>query len=185
MTTPSVPAFVLASLSQTAVNRVEIVVSPAIELRFREQPPDPPATGRERESQESAHRFYQDWTSGELPKMLVVLIQDPNPFYDDPYAVNSANVGPYGDAMVNELIQVFMGDTDTFYLEEATLLLEEFLESTKNPHYDGKFVWGPREGHCFTGAPKGESFIGHYLPEMVEHMRRTAPLGTDLLGFPR
>jgi hypothetical protein len=69
---------------------------------------------------------------------------------------------------------------DTFYLEEATLLLEKFLETTENPHYGGKFVWGAREPHCFTGAPKRESFVAHYLPEMAEHMKRTAPPGARL-----
>ena len=48
--------------------------------------------------------FYREWSSGSLPNMLVVLLQDPNPFYDDAYAVNSANLGPYGDAMIHELI---------------------------------------------------------------------------------
>jgi len=51
-----------------------------------------------------AHRFYQEWTSGRLPHMLIVLIQHANPYYDDSYAVNSANLGPYGDAITQELI---------------------------------------------------------------------------------
>lgn len=51
-----------------------------------------------------ANRFYQDWTSGRLPRMLLVSIQHANPYYDDSYAVNSANVGPYGDAITQELI---------------------------------------------------------------------------------
>ncbi len=49
------------------------------------------------------YKLYQDWTSGRLPRMLIVLTQDANPFYDDSYAVNSANVGPYGDALIQEL----------------------------------------------------------------------------------
>ena len=36
--------------------------------------------------------------------MLVIQIQHANPFYDDSYAVNSANVGPYGDAIESELM---------------------------------------------------------------------------------
>ena len=36
--------------------------------------------------------------------MLVVEIQHANPYYDDSYAVNSANLGPYGDAIMYELI---------------------------------------------------------------------------------
>jgi enterochelin esterase-like enzyme len=51
-----------------------------------------------------ANRFYQDWTSGRLPRMLLLSIQHANPYYDDSYAVNSANVGPYGDAITQELI---------------------------------------------------------------------------------
>jgi Putative esterase len=51
-----------------------------------------------------AHRFYQDWTSGHLPRMLLVALQHANPYYDDSYAVNSANLGPYGDAITRELI---------------------------------------------------------------------------------
>ena len=34
-------------------------------------------------------------------------------------------------------IRIYMGDTDTFYLEEATRLMEELLEGTDNPHYRG------------------------------------------------
>ena len=36
--------------------------------------------------------------------MLLVQIQHATPFYDDSYAVNSANNGPYGDAIQYELI---------------------------------------------------------------------------------
>lgn len=49
-----------------------------------------------------AHRFYQEWTSGRLPKMLVVLTQHATPYYDDSYGVNTANMGPYGDALTKE-----------------------------------------------------------------------------------
>jgi hypothetical protein len=36
--------------------------------------------------------------------VLVIEIQHANPYYDDSYAVNSENLGPYGDAIVKELI---------------------------------------------------------------------------------
>ena len=51
----------------------------------------------------AGYRFFQDWTSGRLPRMLIVCTQDANPYYDDSYAVNSANLGPYGDALTQEL----------------------------------------------------------------------------------
>jgi hypothetical protein len=52
---------------------------------------------------EYPYKLYQDWTSGRLPRMIIVTTQDANPFYDDSYAVNSANLGPYGDALIQEL----------------------------------------------------------------------------------
>ena len=36
--------------------------------------------------------------------MVIIEIQHANPYYDDSYAVNSANLGPYGDAITYELI---------------------------------------------------------------------------------
>jgi len=50
--------------------------------------------------------LYQDWTNGSLPHVLLLYVQNANPFYDDSYAVDSANVGPYGSAINDELIPV-------------------------------------------------------------------------------
>ncbi|MEW5982970.1 MAG: hypothetical protein AB1806_11460 [Acidobacteriota bacterium] len=71
---------------------------------FRETPPDPAATGRVRAQQEGAYRFYQDWVAGRMGRVIIVLIQHPTPYYDDSYAVNSANNGPYGDALWQEFV---------------------------------------------------------------------------------
>jgi len=71
---------------------------------FSEKPPDGSLTGPARERAEAAYRFFQDWTSGKLGPFLIVLIQHPTPFYDDSYAVNSQNNGPYGDALTQEFI---------------------------------------------------------------------------------
>jgi hypothetical protein len=53
---------------------------------------------------EHAHQFYTDWTGPKFPRVLLVLVQHANPYYDDSYAVNSENLGPYGDAIIYELI---------------------------------------------------------------------------------
>ncbi len=81
---------------------------------FRTEPPDPELKpefserfqleGYNRIVQQEAYDFYRIWTGPNFPRMLVVEIQHPNPFYDDSYAVNSANIGPYGDAITYELI---------------------------------------------------------------------------------
>jgi len=71
---------------------------------FRETPPEPGLTGYEKTYQDMSYQFYQDWTGPDFPRMIIVTIQHANPYYDDSYAVNSANVGPYGDAITYELI---------------------------------------------------------------------------------
>jgi hypothetical protein len=81
---------------------------------FREEPPDATLKpdfsarfrleGYNRVQQQYAHQLYKDWTGPEFPRALVIEIQHPTPFYDDSYAVNSANSGPYGDAIVRELL---------------------------------------------------------------------------------
>ncbi|MBC7896271.1 MAG: hypothetical protein H7066_12725 [Cytophagaceae bacterium] len=48
--------------------------------------------------------FFQEWTGKDFPRVLMLTIQHANPYYDDSYAVNSANIGPYGDAITKELI---------------------------------------------------------------------------------
>jgi hypothetical protein len=81
---------------------------------FRETPPDPnlkpdyserfKLEGYNRIVQEHAYQFYKEWTGPNFPRMLMIEIQHANPYYDDSYAVNSVNLGPYGDAITYELI---------------------------------------------------------------------------------
>ncbi|MGA3222435.1 MAG: hypothetical protein ABSC65_01680 [Acidobacteriaceae bacterium] len=81
---------------------------------FRTTPPDPDLkpdyserfhlAGYNRIQQQEAYKEYQQWISPGFPRILVVMIQHANPFYDDSYAVNSANLGPYGDAIETELL---------------------------------------------------------------------------------
>ena len=54
--------------------------------------------------QQEAYDFYKIWSGPGFPRVLAIEIQHPTPFYDDSYAVNSANQGPYGDAITYELI---------------------------------------------------------------------------------
>jgi hypothetical protein len=53
---------------------------------------------------EHAYQLFRDWTAPGFPRVLMIEIQHPTPYYDDSYAVNSANQGPYGDAIMRELI---------------------------------------------------------------------------------
>ncbi|HEY8087234.1 MAG TPA: alpha/beta hydrolase-fold protein [Polyangiaceae bacterium] len=60
--------------------------------------------GYERLTQQLEHAGFEGWRSKHFPRVLLVSIQHANPYYDDSYAVNSANLGPYGDAITYELV---------------------------------------------------------------------------------
>ena len=81
---------------------------------FRTEPPAPDLECRDsrrfgvecynRVMQQEAYDFYRRWVSDDFPRYLVVEVQHANPYYDDSYAVNSENLGPYGDAIMTELL---------------------------------------------------------------------------------
>lgn len=61
-------------------------------------------TGYNKIQQQEAYNFYKLWTGSNFPRVIAIEIQHANPYYDDSYAVNSQNLGPYGDAITYELI---------------------------------------------------------------------------------
>jgi hypothetical protein len=81
---------------------------------FRTTSPDPDLkpdyserfhlAGYNRIQQQEAYEEYKKWISPGFPRVMVIQIQHANPYYDDSYAVNSANLGPYGDAIETELM---------------------------------------------------------------------------------
>ena len=82
---------------------------------FSENPPDPKMDttdfaarfgiyGYTKLQEQEAYNFYAQWKGKNFPRFLIVEIQHANPYYDDSYAVNSANLGPYGDAIMKELV---------------------------------------------------------------------------------
>lgn len=87
---------------------------------FNTEPPDPKMDtsdysarfsiyGYNKLQKQEAYNFYKQWTSKNFPRFLVIEIQHANPYYDDSYAVNSANLGPYGDAIMKELLPEIEG----------------------------------------------------------------------------
>jgi hypothetical protein len=68
--------------------------------------PEPPPTPQEMDVRgvESGYQFYQSWTSEHFPRVIAVSFEQQTPFFPDSYSVNSVNQGPYGDAMVEEVI---------------------------------------------------------------------------------
>ncbi|MBI1765016.1 MAG: hypothetical protein HYR56_26695 [Acidobacteria bacterium] len=79
-------------------------------FQFTTQAPATPESAEQRKARlsrgarETSYEFSQAWLSDNFPRMAAVTFQHPTPYYDDSYAVNSVNNGPYGDALLTELI---------------------------------------------------------------------------------
>ena len=128
---------------------------------FRTEPPDPNLkpdyserfhiSGYNRIQQQEAYKLYQQWISPGFPRVLIAEINHANPYYDDSYAVNSANLGPYGDAIERELIPAiekqFRGIGQgwaRFAYGGSTGGWEAMAVQTFYPeHYNGAFVACP------------------------------------------
>jgi hypothetical protein len=58
-----------------------------------------PATGLD-----TGYDFYKAWTAADFPRVIAVTLEQRTPYFPDSYSVNSANNGPYGDALIQEVI---------------------------------------------------------------------------------
>ncbi|HEY1251986.1 MAG TPA: alpha/beta hydrolase-fold protein [Thermoanaerobaculia bacterium] len=66
--------------------------------------PQGDATERQKERARQRNEFVNAWKSDHFPRMLFVTFQHPTPYYDDSYAIDTPNMGPYGRAITEELI---------------------------------------------------------------------------------
>jgi hypothetical protein len=71
-------------------------------------------------------------------------------------------------------------------LNNAVHLLQAQLDASSNPHSDATFQYGPGMPHCYTGGPveytmqqNNADWLQRILPQMVDHMVKTAPAGAD------
>jgi hypothetical protein len=69
---------------------------------FRPPGTQPPAGRGGRGAQGGGFSDY--WLADGTPRVILVTLQHPSPYYDDSYGVNSQNNGPYGDAIMQELL---------------------------------------------------------------------------------
>ena len=66
--------------------------------------PDEEVNSYQARNMEPGYELYKAWSGPDFPRMIVVSFLHPTPYFDDSYAVNSENDGPYGDAIMHELI---------------------------------------------------------------------------------
>jgi hypothetical protein len=167
---------------------------------LRTEPPDPNLkpdyserfhiAGYNRIQQEEEYKFYKQWIAADFPRFLVAQINHANPFYDDSYAVNSANVGPYGDAIETELIPalekqfraigqgwarfVYGGSTGGW----ESIAVQMFYPD----HYNGAFVAcpDPVDFRAYTNINLYEDKNAFYM--IGPHTRVAQPGYRDYLG---
>ncbi|MEQ9426758.1 MAG: hypothetical protein RJQ09_20205 [Cyclobacteriaceae bacterium] len=94
-------------------------------------------------------------------------------------------LGPKLEGKVN----IYCGDMDNYYLNNAVVLTEQFLESTENPYYDGDVAYGDGDEHCWNGDPDNPNYLTRlryntmYLPQINERLKKTAPRGSGLVNW--
>jgi hypothetical protein len=175
-------------------------------MDFRETPPDPNLkpdyserfhlAGYNRIVQQQGYKNYLDWIKPNQARFLIVKINHANPFYDDSYAVNSANVGPYGNAIETELIPAierqFRGlghGWARFLYGGSTGGWESLAVQMFYPdHYNGTFVAcpDPVDFHAYMTADlykQGNMFYLQGANKRVEQPAMRDYLGRTLISM--
>jgi len=86
-------------------------------------------------------------------------------------------------------IHIYCGDMDNYYLNNAVYLMEDFLESTTDPYYDGEVDYGDKAEHCWNGDQENPNSISRlryntmYVPKIMERIAKSAPKGADLTSW--
>ncbi len=167
---------------------------------FRTSPPDPNLKpdyserfhleGYNRIQQQEAYKLYQTWIAKGFPRFLVVKIQTANPFYDDSYAVDSANLGPYGETIETELIPavekqfraigqgwarfVYGGSTGGWEAMAAQVFYPD--------HYNGAFIAcpDPVDFHAYTNINVYKDANAYFISGANKQIEQ--PAMRDYLG---
>ena len=67
--------------------------------------------------------------------------------------------------------------------------MEEFLEGTTDPYYDGEVDYGDRAEHCWNGDQENPNHISRlrynsmYLPKIMKRIAVSAPENADLSSW--
>ena len=86
-------------------------------------------------------------------------------------------------------INIYCGDMDNYYLNNAVYKMEEFLENTSDPYYGGEVLYGDRAEHCWNGDPDEPNHISRlrynsmYVPKIMKRIAESAPPGADLKSW--
>lgn len=114
--------------------------------------------------------FSEGWDNGTIPatnttaarpapKMIMITFRHEAPYYDDSYAVNTANLGPYGDAINDELIPHLDSQFNTIAAPWARI---QEGGSTGGWESIASLIYRPDLfGYCFSSYPDSLDFHRH------------------------
>ena len=86
-------------------------------------------------------------------------------------------------------IHIYCGDMDNYYLNNAVMLMEKFLEKTSAPYYAGVVDYGDGCEHCWNGDHEQPNAISRlrynwmYNDMIKERLRMTAPKNHKLKNW--
>ena len=159
--------------------------------------------------QQEAYNFYKQWTGPGFPRVIAIEIQHANPYYDDSYAVNSANLGPYGDAITYELLPeienrfrgigkgwarfMYGGSTggwevlaaQVFYPDEYNGCYSACPDPIDFSHYTTVNVYKDKNAYYQEGPfrktlkPGHRNYLGHVSAMVKDMNHRELALGTN------
>jgi len=78
-------------------------------------------------------------------------------------------------------VHIYCGDMDNYYLNNAVVLTEEFLESTTGPYYGGEVAYGNNQEHCWNGDQENPNYLTRlryntlYLDKIKSRLKASAP----------
>jgi hypothetical protein len=114
----------------------------------------------------SGGAFDKFWLAADTPRMIYVTLQHPSPYYDDSYGVNSENNGPYGDALMKELIPA---------IEEKFRVIREPWARTLSGGSTGGWIAAAHQvfypdfyGRAFASCPDSVDFRYHQIVNIYE-----------------
>jgi len=86
-------------------------------------------------------------------------------------------------------INIYCGDMDNYYLNNAVYLMEDFLEGTTDPYYGGEVAYGNMAEHCWNGDQENPNHISRlryntmYVDKIMKRISESAPKGADLTSW--
>ncbi|MCB0595965.1 MAG: hypothetical protein KDD28_17865 [Phaeodactylibacter sp.] len=159
--------------------------------------------------QQEAYDFYKIWTGPDFPRVIAIEIQHANPYYDDSYAVNSANLGPYGDAIMTELVPyieeqfrgigegwarfTYGGSTggwealavQVFYPDAFNGCYAACPDPIDFRHYVTVNIYEDKNAYWIDGdfrrtpRPEHRDYLGHVSTLMIDYNQMELALGTN------